>query len=405
MTTHAYFDAPAGIAGDMCLGALVDAGWPLERLREVVRALDLADVEVEARRTRRGPLAATKVDVLCHGHVADQSPHRHDDADPVTLARVTGRIERASTLPEAARAGAVRAFAALAEAEGRVHGETADRVHFHEVGAADALVDVVGTCTALVDLGVAEVRVSPLPFGGGSVTTAHGALALPAPATVELLAGHPLAPSDERHEQVTPTGAAIVKALAKGHTVWPGFTVRSVGVGAGAFEGGRLPNAVRLLLGDLSCDTPPGDAVLLEANLDDATGQEIARALEHALEAGALDAWATPIVMKKGRPGTVVSVLARPEDVARLESLLFVETPTLGVRRRAVERTVLARRHEIVSTPYGDVRMKVRETPAGPAATPEYEDARRRADERRVPLRDVLDAARVAWRARTGRDA
>ncbi|MFV1959916.1 MAG: LarC family nickel insertion protein, partial [Planctomycetota bacterium] len=300
---------------------------------------------------------------------------------------------------------AKRVFEALAEAEGRVHGRPAEEVHFHEVGALDALVDIVGTCTGLRRLGVDEVRVGPLPFGTGTVKTAHGELPLPAPAVLHLLAGLPTVPSLETHEQVTPTGAALVAVLATGSTPPAGFTVRRTGTGAGTFEGGRLPNVVRLVVGEVPEEGPeettPADAVLLETNLDDATGQVIARALECALAAGALDAWATPIQMKKGRPGVLVSVLGRPEERERLEALLFRELPTTGIRRRATRRTVLVRRPVSVETPWGPVGVKVRETPDGPEGTPEYEDCARRASEHDVAVRRVIEAARAAFAARS----
>jgi uncharacterized protein (TIGR00299 family) protein len=271
-------------------------------------------------------------------------------------------------------------------------------VRFHEVGALDALVDVTGTCVGLHALGVTEVRVGALPWpAGGSVRTAHGDLPLPVPAVAHLLVGHPTFPGGERFEQVTPTGAALVKALARGSSVPAGFVPRVVGVGAGTRDAGRLPNVLRIVLGDAESAGEAADAVLLETNLDDATGQAVARAMERALAEGALDAWTVPATMKKGRPGLVVSVLARPEDAARLEAVLFAETPTLGVRRRTVARTVLAREHVTVSTPWGPVRMKVRDGPAGRDATPEHDDCRRLADAHGLPLRDVVEAACRAW--------
>jgi uncharacterized protein (DUF111 family) len=247
-------------------------------------------------------------------------------------------------------------------------------------------------------LGATEVRVSPLPWPSGTTTMAHGTLPLPAPAVVHLLAGHPTFPSGETYEQVTPTGAALVKALSRGTAPPVGFVPRAVGVGAGTHPGGRLPNVLRLVLGETEEGGAATDAVLLETNLDDASGQAAARAIERALAEGALDAWATPVVMKKGRPGLVLSLLALPADAARLEVLLFRETTTLGVRRRAVARTVLARRHVTVKTPWGEVRLKVREGPDGPEATPEYEDCRLLAERHAIPWRRVADAASSAFR-------
>ncbi len=396
MTQAAFFDASAGIAGDMCLGALVDAGWPPSRLDEVVRALGLDRIRIRVAKVTRGPLAATKVDVLYGDRPADEV--REGGRHGRGLAPIVARLRAATTLPEAARERAVRAFEALARAESAVHGVLPDRVHFHEVGEADALVDVLGTCTALADLGVDDVHVGPLPLGEGVVETAHGALALPAPAVAHLLVGHPVFASGERHEQVTPTGAALVRTLARGHRLPGGFSIRTVGAGAGTFEGGRLPNVLRVFLGSVEEEEGAAtDAVLLETNLDDATGQEIARAIDAALEAGALDAWSVPATMKKGRPGAVLSVLVERGLQARLETVLFRETPTLGVRRVAVGRTVLARRHVRVETPWGAVRVKVRDGPDGASGTPEHDDALARAREYGVALRRVLEAARAAY--------
>jgi uncharacterized protein (TIGR00299 family) protein len=403
MTTVAFVDAPAGLAGDMLLGALVDAGLPAERLEEVVRALRLPDVRLEVRAVEKGPIAATKVDVLVDGHPADRVPgardhdhpgHRHEHR---TLADVVEILRAARGMPAEAVEDAVGAFEALAAAEGRVHGVPAEEVHFHEVGAVDALVDVLGTCVGLRDLGVTEVRVGPLPWSTGTVLAAHGVLPLPAPAVVYLLEGHPTFPSGETYEQVTPTGAALVRALSRGTCVPVGFVPRRSGFGAGTHPGGRLPNAVRLVVGEASEAGEAADCLLLESNLDDATGQEAARAIDRALEEGALDAWAAPVTMKKGRPGLVLSVLARPADAARLEALLFRETPTLGVRRRGVARTVLARRHVDVTTPWGPVRVKVREAPDGPEGAPEHDDCLGLAREHGVPLRRVVEAARRAY--------
>lgn len=427
-TTVAFLDVSAGVAGDMCLGALVDAGLPIAALEEVVAALGLTGVKVRARSVRKGALAATKVDVLVpgapepapeshpeHGHAhphahpqvhAGDHPHERPHAHR-RLADVLKIVRGAKGLPAEAIADAVRAFTLLAEAEGRVHGIPPEEVHFHEVGAADALVDIVGTCVGLARLGVREVRASALPWFTGRARMAHGELPLPAPATALLMTGHPTYPSGETFEQVTPTGAALVKALSRGHLPPAGFVPRRTGVGAGDHPGGRLPNVVRLVLGDVGVSSSPTDAVLLETNLDDATGQEIGHAIEAALAAGALDAWATPCVMKKGRPGVVLSVLAEPASVAALEDVLLRETPTLGIRRRAVERRVLPRRLVAVTTRYGPVHMKVRDTPGGEEGTPEYEECRVAAARAGVSWREVASEASAVWKstsrsARTG---
>lgn len=404
MARIAFVDAPAGVSGDMFLGALVDAGLPLAVLEEAVDKMALDRVELKVARVTRGAVAATKVDVIRDGrpiegaydtHLhGEESGHEHGHRDLAGVLRVLGRLGDLTVPPLDA---AARAFRELATAEARVHGSTPDDVHFHEVGAADALVDVAGTCLGFAHLGVDEVRVAPLPWSRGTVETAHGTMPLPAPATALLLEGHPTVPSEETYEQVTPTGAALVRALSGGSTIPAGFVPQASGLGAGSYDRSALPNVLRVVLGEVPEAAGDGRVVLIETNLDDTSGQVVGRAIERALAEGALDAWCAPITMKKGRPGLVLSLLVRPADVERMEALLFRETPTLGTRRRALDRTELERRTESVTTPYGSVRMKVREGPDGAQATPEYDDCLARADEHDVPLVRVLEAARRAW--------
>jgi uncharacterized protein (DUF111 family) len=231
------------------------------------------------------------------------------------------------------------------------------------------------------------------------VKTAHGELALPAPAVVRLMEGHPTYPSGESYEQVTPTGAALVRALSRGHLPPSGFVPRRTGVGAGDHPGGKLANVVRLVLGDLGPAIAPTDAILLETNLDDATGQEIGHAIEMALASGALDAWAVPCTMKKGRPGVVLSILAEPATASSLEDVMLRETPTIGIRRHAVARRVLPRCIVPVTTSYGVVHVKIRAAPGGDEGTPEYEDCRLAAVRAGVSWRDVAAVALAAWKS------
>jgi pyridinium-3,5-bisthiocarboxylic acid mononucleotide nickel chelatase len=430
-TTVGFLDVTAGVAGDMCLGALVDAGLPLAALEDVVAALRLADVRLRSRRVQKGALAATKVDVVLpgdavpvvesrghahdhdHGHAhdhahahapAERHPHVHGPLashghEHRTLKDVLAILRAARGLPAEGVADAVRAFTLLAEAEGRVHGIAPEEVHFHEVGALDAIVDIVGTCVGLRRLGVLELRTSALPWSTGRARMAHGEMPLPPPAVAHLLVGQPTYPSGESFEQVTPTGAALVAALSRGIHPPAGFVPRAIGVGAGDHAGGRLPNVVRLVLGEVGPDTTPTDALLLETNLDDATGQEVGHAIDRLLAAGALDAWATPATMKKGRPGVVLSALVEPAAADAVERVILAETPTLGVRRRAVARTVLARRMVAVSTPYGPVHVKVRTAPDGDEATPEHDDCRLAGERAGVSWRAVAAAATAAWEA------
>jgi uncharacterized protein (TIGR00299 family) protein len=405
----AYVDAQAGIAGDMLLGALVDCGLPTTFLQGVADRLALGDLKVEVRDVMRGPIAAKKVDVLLGGkpisgaedtHAATGHGHHRHLAD---IREILGRLGDPTTGP---LRRACHAFELLAEAEAQVHGTTPEHVHFHEVGAADALLDIAGTCLGLAELGVEEVRVSPLPLGSGTIRAAHGAMPNPAPATFHLLKGLALVPSTETFEQVTPTGAALLRALATQVDTGTPLTPDVIGHGAGTHPGGALPNIVRLVLGARHPEGTSGHAserevaLLLETNLDDVTPQVVSHAMACVMQAGALDAWTTAATMKKGRPGVVLHVLCDPAAAARLGDVLFRETPTLGIRHSVMQRRVLPRAFETVTTPYGEVRMKVRLRPDGRAATPEYEDCAACAREHDVAIDTVMQAARQAWHAR-----
>lgn len=384
-----YFDCFSGAAGDMLLGALVDAGVDVEALRARLASLRLPGVTLAVAEVRRGGLRGCQVTVGVPP--ADGHGHRH-------LPQILALIERAGLPPPVVeRAG--RIFRRLGEAEARVHGVPIEQVHFHEVGAADALVDIVGVCAAIDLLNVERVLCSPLPTGCGTVTCAHGVLPVPAPATAELLRGVPLAACDEPGELTTPTGAAILTTLAAGFGPPPAMRILNLGYGAGTRENGRRPNLLRVLVGELEPAPDLRDqVVVLETQLDDATGQVVAHAAARLLEAGALDVFTVPIVMKKGRPGQLLTVLAAAESAPALEDLLFAETPTFGVRRHVCERHVLARAHEPVRTPYGPIRIKVgRRAERAVQAWPEYEDCAAAARVAGVTLREVQAAALRAW--------
>jgi uncharacterized protein (TIGR00299 family) protein len=393
----AYFDCFSGAAGDMILAAMLDAGLDREALRAQILRLRLPGVELAVETVRRGGLRGTHLQVLASpetGHA-----HRH-------LPQIL-KIIAAAELPARAAERATRIFSRLAEAEATVHGVAVEQVHFHEVGAADAIVDIVGTCIGLELLGVERIICAPLPTGHGTVSCAHGVLPVPAPATAELLRGIPLADCDEPGELTTPTGAAILTTLADAFGGLPAMRITSIGYGAGTRENQNRPNLLRLVLGQLGNDPAPQPGqervVVLETQIDDATGQAVAYATSRLLEAGALDAFTVPIVMKKGRPGQLLTVLCRPEDAAALEELLFRETTTFGVRRHECQRTVLERFHETVSTPFGPIRVKIgRRAGAVFQAWPEYEDCADAARSSGRPLREVQDAARRSWAERHG---
>ncbi len=383
-----YFDCFSGAAGDMILGALLHAGVPLDVLREAVARLRLPDVTLIAAQVSRGGLAATHVRIA----TGEDPPHRH-------LPDILRIVEQAA-FPPLVSQRIQRVFTRLAEAEAAVHGISPDKVHFHEVGAVDAIVDIVGACVGLDALGLERLICSPLPTGSGTVRCAHGILPIPAPATAELLRGVPLADCDEPGELTTPTGAAVLTTLADSFGPPPAMRITSIGYGAGTRDNGARPNVIRLLVGD--SETRPADeedrVVVLETQVDDTTGQTVGFALERLLQAGALDVYTVPIMMKKGRPGHLLTVLCRPAEAVALEDILFAETTTLGVRQYECLRHKLARAEETVSTRFGPVRVKVaRRADHVLRAWPEFEDCAALAREHGVPLRTVQDAALAAW--------
>jgi len=387
-----YIDAFSGASGDMLLGALLDAGLPETDLRACLARLPVGGYEISVRREKRLGLLGTRAEVRLE-HVAHH-PARH-------LSDIEKIISEAK-LPARAAEWATAVFRRLAEAEAKVHGSTPEAVHFHEVGAVDSIVDIVGVCTGLALLGVERVVASALPLGSGYVDTAHGRLPVPAPAVVELLRGVPTRACDETGELVTPTGAAILVTLAEGFGPPPPMVIEAAGYGAGARQGERVPNLVRVMIGRPDEGAAGADTVwLLEANLDDATGETMGAAAQALLAAGALDVWLTPATMKKGRPGVVLACLADEASLASVEETMFRETTTFGIRRSQVLRSKLEREHIEVVTPLGPVRIKVgRRGGRLVVAKPEYEDCVRLARERGVAFRDVYEAARAAWVAR-----
>jgi pyridinium-3,5-bisthiocarboxylic acid mononucleotide nickel chelatase len=390
-----YFDCFSGAAGDMILAAMVHAGLAVETLHDVVRRLRLPGVTVHAEPVRRGGFAATHVKIEVGPEA--RKHHRHL---PDILALIDG-----AGLSAGVTARARQVFTRLAEAEATVHGIPVEKVHFHEVGAADAIVDIVGACAGVEALGLETITCSPIPTGSGTVQCEHGTLPVPAPATAELLRGVPLAACDEPGELTTPTGAAVLTTLAESFGPLPAMRMTSIGCGAGTRENRSRPNVLRLLIGEQSQTLPDEEdrVVVLETQLDDATGQTIAFAIARLLAAGALDAFALPIVMKKGRPGQLLTVLCAREAVPALEDVLFGETTTFGIRQFECLRHKLAREHVSVQTRFGPIRVKVgRRGTQVVQAWPEFEDCAAAAHEKGVPLRTVQDAALREWTERYG---
>jgi len=380
----AYFECIGGASGDMILGALLDAGLDLAALNRVLERLPLRGLRVRAESVSRGALRALQAIVECP---PPDEPHGHRSFADIR------RMLAASSLEAEVKERSIRVFTRLAEAEGKVHGVGPDEVTFHEVGAADSIADVVGAVAGLRLLGFARLHVSAFPLGEGFVECAHGRLPLPAPATVELLRGFVTYPSGAPGEKVTPTGAAILTTLAEASPP-PPFRLEAVGYGAGTADRPDGPNVLRLLAGRVPPDGQGDRVWVLETNLDDTTPEVVAHTMDVLLAEGALDVFAQPVQMKKGRPGVVLTCLAGDGDVARLEGVLFRETTTFGVRKHPVDRVKLQREQRTVETPYGSVRVKVGRR-GGDVMTisPEYEDCRRLASARGVPLRRVYDAA------------
>lgn len=446
----AYLECFSGISGDMFLGALVDAGVPPRLLEETAEALNVG-ARLEISRVVRSGIAATKVDVWVngkkdmprdeireattdaeqhehvhahsrsnshsHGHDHDHddghdhAEHKHDHSHThshATHSHGRGLVEirqiiSAALISDQAKKTAIAIFEALGRAEGKIHNMPPEQVHFHEVGAVDAMVDIVCAAVGAEALGADEIICSPLNVGGGTVRCAHGDFPVPAPATVELLRDAPVYSSGVRAELVTPTGAAIVQVLAKRYGQFPAMKIEKCGYGAGSRDFPQHPNVARLTIGDALSDagTTSDTVTVLEANLDDLNPQVFGYVMDRLFEEGALDAFAIPVQMKKNRPGMLLTVLCRPGDGDKLTRIIFSETTTLGVRRRDESRRILARRWESVRTPWGEVRIKIGSMNGTVSNyAPEFEDCRKIATDHRIPLKTVMQEAARAYLGR-----
>ncbi|HEX8503616.1 MAG TPA: nickel pincer cofactor biosynthesis protein LarC [Pyrinomonadaceae bacterium] len=383
-----YFDCFAGISGDMTLGALVAAGADARELTARLALLDVPGYEVEFETVDRSGISATRAVVRL---TREEKHHRH--------LKDVEKIIGGSRLNDSVKARALKIFGRLAEAEARVHNVAVERIHFHEVGAVDAIVDVVGACIGFELLGVERFASSALHVGSGTVEMAHGRFPVPPPAVAELLRGAPVYSTDITGELVTPTGAAIVSTVCDSFGPLPPMRVESTGYGAGTREYKSFPNVLRVLVGETEGAGADEELLMLETNVDDVSPQVLGHVLELALARGALDCYFTPVQMKKNRPGVLVSILCRPPDGEALTSLLFEETPTLGVRAHAVTRRALERESVTVETEFGRIAVKVaRRGGRVLGATPEFEECRAAALARGVPLRVVQEAARAAFR-------
>jgi pyridinium-3,5-bisthiocarboxylic acid mononucleotide nickel chelatase len=376
-----FFDAFSGAAGDMTIAALLDLGVPLDVIEHAVRALPLAGFHLHRGHVHRSGIVATTFDVQV------------DPGHPERTYREIAALLEQSSLDLGAKKLAARIFRCLGEAEARVHGLPIDEVHFHEVGAVDAIVDIVGSAAALSWLG-AEVAASPLPIGYGFVHARHGVLPLPPPAVVECLRGVPTYAAGIEAELVTPTGAAILAGAAARFERWPAMSPERTGFGGGKRELADRPNLLRAVLGVPDAAATAGAHVVIEVNVDDMTGELAGHALSALLAAGALDAWATPILMKKGRPALTIAALTTADQGERVSGVMLRETSSIGVRRTPVTRIERPRRVVEVDTPYGAIPVKVSAGPFGPAQVkPEFDACARAAAEYAVTVREVIAAA------------
>ena len=395
----AYFDCFSGASGDMILGALLDAGLPLETLSEDIALLSCGPIRLRAEKVPRGGISATKVTV----DISGEPGHIHRGLHEIR--EIIGQ----SRLPEQVKERSIRVFTRLAEAEAFVHNVPVESIHFHEVGALDAIADIVGAVSGLERLGVTSVFFSTLRLGGGTIEAGHGALPVPAPATARLVTGFRCELGPVKQELLTPTAAALLTTLGTQQTL-PPIRIEKVGYGAGTRDDPRHPNVLRLILAQAApepvlseAEGTESDTVwVLEANLDDMTPEVCGYAIERLLDAGALDAYALPIQMKKSRPAWMLCAIVEESALARAEEIFFRETTTFGVRRYRAERAKLAREIRTVQTPYGPIRVKVgKRGGLVTIVSPEYEDCRRIALEKNVPLREVMQVAQRLFSAQS----
>ena len=383
----AYIDCVAGASGDMLLGALVDVGLPLDDLRSKLALLHLEGFNLETQEVQKNHIRATHLKV----HVTDKKTERHV---PEML-----EIIRSSDLPENTQTKAIEIIQKLGEIEARIHGTSLDEVHLHELGGIDTIVDIVGFIIGLELLNINELIVSPLPIGRGFIQSTHGKFPLPAPATLELLKGVPVYGLEIDKELVTPTGAALLTSLASSFGPFPTMELKAIGYGAGSRDL-PIPNVLRVMIGkrDIQYSAQIDRLILLATNIDDMNPEIYEHLMERLFEAGALDISLFPIQMKKNRPGTMLQVLANPEQAHELKQIIYQETSTLGIRQQQVERECLNRRFETVETIYGPVQMKIADLGEGKIKySPEYEACKALAKKLDLPIQVIMKAAEVAF--------
>jgi uncharacterized protein (TIGR00299 family) protein len=391
----AYFDCFAGISGDMCLGALVDAGVPLDEMEEGLKKLPVKGYRLREKKVDRARLSAIKVDVVVSAEGSGKRP-------PVRWGDIE-RIISSSSLSEGVKKKGRNIFRKLFAAEARVHGEAVSKVHLHELGAVDCLVDVFGTLIGLELLGIEKVFSSALNLGSGFVRTEHGLLPVPAPATAEILKGVPVYSSGIAYELTTPTGAALIRSLSENFGDMPLFTPRLTGIGAGSRQTESFPNVLRLFVGEMKKEVSDERVTVIETNIDDMNPQIYGYLVDMLLSKGALDVFLTNVMMKKMRPGIKLSVLCTPDKRASLAGIILRETTSIGLRFHETSRVVMQRKFRSVRTKYGTVNVKVAEKGGLRKTMPEYEDCRKCAGQTGVPLIEVIEEAKDAAGKRSRR--
>ncbi|HEV2665652.1 MAG TPA: nickel pincer cofactor biosynthesis protein LarC [Blastocatellia bacterium] len=408
MARTLYLDCFAGASGDMLVGAMLDCGLDFELLRSELLKLGVGGYELSLNRARRSGISAAKFDVhLTVEHHSRERHHNHEHSqehNPQSHHRALSEIKQiisSSNLSEQVKGRSQTIFQRIGEAESKIHDVPIEAVHFHEVGAIDSIVDIVGACVAFDALKIERIISSPLHVGSGTFQCAHGTYPVPGPATAELLKGVPIYSKDVEGELVTPTGAAIISTLAESYGPMPMMKIEKIGYGAGTRDYPKFPNALRAIIGEMEedADLTPTTVTVIEANIDDLNAQVFGYLMEKALAAGALDIFYTPAQMKKNRPGVLLTLLCDPTDRERMCDLIFRETTTLGVRYRNERREILTREFVTVETEYGPIRIKVSRARDGRVmnASPEFEDCRVAAEKSGVGLRDAQTAALKAY--------
>lgn len=402
--TIAYFDTVAGISGDMTLGAFLHAGVPLEFLRSELAKLPVGGYSLATRLVERNAISVTKVDVAIDSETPKPHSHDHHSAEydhqkhdrhlhshhPSRSLKDILELIEASTLPPRVRERAAKIFTIIGQAEAKIHGTTLDKVHFHEVGAVDSIVDIVGACICLEYFGIEAVYSSPVKLGsGGFVQTQHGTMPIPTPATVEILQGYATILTDIPFELTTPTGAGIIKALSSGGLSMEALKLKAIGYGCGTREIPQVPNVLRVLIGELEARYDTDELVSIETNIDNMNPEIYPFVIEQLISNGAHDAYLIPVVMKKGRPGILLSALVNRGKIDSVLKVIFDETTTLGVRIQSIERRKLQRSSKVVKTRFGEIRVKVIGIDGVERLSPEFEECKRIALEKKLPLLEV----------------